>query len=184
MTDATPPPVPNFPPPTPKKSRTNLIILASAAAVITAVIGTGIVVVQSGGGGSTPATTTAGSSSPDQGVVTAAAEEPDLEPTYAEVDAADFTVKLRTTERHCFGSAGCNVTVEPDLTLLMDSSELDPDVVYEITYEIRGDESGPVVETAELSNRTSLNFTPSLISAASSGTKLSVEITDVTVREY
>jgi hypothetical protein len=71
------------------------------------------------------------------------------------------------------------VTVEPDFTLLVDSADLDPDAVYEITYEIRGDESGPVIETAELSDQTSLNFTPSVISTASSATKVSVKITDV-----
>ncbi|WLW50749.1 hypothetical protein [Streptomyces sp. YU58] len=188
MPDTTPP-MPNFPPPepepsTPKKSRTNLIIIASAAAVIAAVIGTGIMVVQSRDGSSKPATTTAESSAPDEEVVTAAAEERDLEPTYAEVDADDFTVVLRTTKRQCFGSAGCNVTVEPKLSFLGVTEDIDPDSVYEITYEIRGDEDGPVIETAELSDRTSLNFTPSLISTSSSGTKLSVEITDVTTREY
>ncbi|MCW8378327.1 hypothetical protein [Streptomyces justiciae] len=189
MSDVTTPPVPNFPPPAPepparKKSRTNLIIVASAVAVIAAVIGTGIVVVQSSKDGNTTAATTAESSAANQDVVTAAAEDPDPEPTYADVDADDFSVELRTTKRQCFGSAGCNVTVEPDMTLLLESADLDPDAVYEITYEIRGDESGPVVETAELSNQTSLNYRPSLISTASSGTKLSVEITDVTSRGY
>ncbi len=76
------------------------------------------------------------------------------------------------------------MTVEPKLTYLFDSEGIDPDAVYEITYEIRGDESGPVVETAELSDRTSLNYTPSLISTASSNTKVSVEITDVIERGY
>jgi hypothetical protein len=56
--------------------------------------------------------------------------------------------------------------------------------VYEITYEIRGDESGPVIETAELTDQTSLNYTPSLISAASTSTRVSVKITDVTVQGY
>ncbi|WP_405634408.1 hypothetical protein OHB53_09520 [Streptomyces sp. NBC_00056] len=81
-----------------------------------------------------------------------------------------------------FGSAGCNLTVEPDLTLAVDSDSVDPDAVYEITYEIHGDESGPIIETAELSDRTSLNFTPSVISTTSSSTKVSVEITDVSTQ--
>lgn len=181
MSHTTPPP-PDFPPGPPalgpKKSRTNLIIVGSAAAVIAAIVTTGIVVVQSTNDGSKPAAA-AESSVPDEDVTTAAAQETDLEPTYDEVDADSFTIELRTTERQCFGSAGCNVTVEPELTYLADSAEIDPDAVYEITYEIHGDESGPVIETAELTDQTSLNYTPSLISTASSGAKVSVEITDV-----
>ncbi|MGY1500657.1 hypothetical protein ACW4TU_29455 [Streptomyces sp. QTS52] len=183
MTDSTPPPMPGFPPPQQpvvkgKKNRTNAIIIGAAAAVIAAVVTTGIVVVQSTDNDSKAATATK-SSVPDEDVVTNTVAEPDPTPTYAEVDADSFTIGLRTTARQCFGSAGCNVTVEPDLTYLGDSEDIDPDAVYEITYEVRGDESGPVIETAELTDRTSLNFTPTSISTASATTKVSVEITDV-----
>ncbi|MEH0587411.1 hypothetical protein QA942_26325 [Streptomyces sp. B21-106] len=183
MSNTTPPP-PDFPPPlpavspAPKKSRTNLIIIGSAAAVIAAVVATGIVVVQASNDDAGPAAT-APSGVPDEDVVSAAADEPDPDPAYEQVDADSFTMKLRTTSRHCFGSAGCNVTVEPDLTYV-GIGDIDPAAVYEITYEVRGDKSGPVIETAELSNQTSLNYTPTLISTASVGTKVSVEITGVT----
>ncbi len=180
MTDATPPPMPGFPPPEPpsRKSRTNVVIIGAAVAVIAAIVGTGVVVVQSrddkpkeAAASSTPAKDTA-----------KAAEEPDPTPTYSEVTADSFTVKLKTKTRQCFGSAGCNMTVEPDFTYLGDSEGIDPDAVYEITYEIHGDESGPVVETAELTDRTSLNYTPSVISTVSASKKVSVEITDVTAQ--
>jgi hypothetical protein len=75
------------------------------------------------------------------------------------------------------------VTVEPKLTYT-GVEDLDPNAVYEITYEIRGDESGPVIETAELSDQTSLTYTPTSLSTASSGTKVSAKITDVSVRGY
>ncbi|MEU9454816.1 hypothetical protein [Streptomyces sp. NPDC048277] len=179
MTDTGPPPMPSYSPTPPaKKSRTNLIIAASAAAVVATVIGTGIVVVHSGNG-SKPAAT----AKPTGGAAGAAATEtPTPTPSYDDVTADSFTIELRTTKRQCFGTAGCNVTVEPSLTYLGDSESIDPDAVYEITYEIRGDESGPVIETAELSDRTSLNYTPSMISTASAGTNVSVEITDVTAQ--
>ncbi|MFJ6087471.1 hypothetical protein ACIQI8_39400 [Streptomyces sp. NPDC092369] len=187
MTDAAPPPMPDFPPSAPepsapKVSRTHLIVIASAAAVIAAVIGTGIVVARSGDADGKPASAGSTSSAPDEDAVTVAEEEPDPSPVYDEVAAEDFTIELRTTSRQCFGSAGCNVTVEPDLTFLGDSEDIDPDAVYGITYEIHGDESGPVIATAELSDRTSLNYTPSVISTVSSGTKVSVEITGVTAQ--
>ncbi|MFJ4624177.1 hypothetical protein [Streptomyces sp. NPDC088812] len=186
MANTTPPPPPGFPPPLPpqppappKKSRTNAIIIGSAAAVIAAVVVTGVVVAQaSGDGDSKPASTTAAESSAPVGdAVTAAAEE-ESAPVYAELGVDSFTIELRTTERQCFGSAGCNVTVEPDLTYT-GIEDIDPDAVYDITYEIHGDESGTVIETAELSNQTSLNYTPTSISTASSSTKVTVEITDV-----
>ncbi|MEU8983551.1 hypothetical protein [Streptomyces sp. NPDC048309] len=181
MPDNTPPPMPDFPPsprPVVKKNHTNAIIVGSAAALIAAVVATGVVVVQSRDDTSRPGTA-AESSTPGTDAVADAA---DPEPTYTDIDANSFTIELRTTKRQCFGSAGCNVTVEPDLTYLGDTEGIDPDAMYEITYEIHGDEAGPVIETAELSDRTTLNFTPSLISTASAGTKVSVEITDVAAR--
>ncbi|MET7688376.1 hypothetical protein ABZT06_10405 [Streptomyces sp. NPDC005483] len=75
--------------------------------------------------------------------------------------------------------SGLHVTVEPELTYLRSSGDLDPDAVYEITYEIHGDQSGPVIQTAELTNQTSLSYRPSLVSTASAATELSVEITDI-----
>ncbi|MCX4973156.1 hypothetical protein [Streptomyces sp. NBC_00620] len=187
MSNTTPPPAPDFPPPlppeapAPKKNHTNAIIIGAAAAIVATIITTGIVVVQSTNDDSKPATTAA-SSVPDEDVAAPAAEE--SEQTYAALTPADFTMELRTTERQCFGSAGCNITVEPTLSYVGAWNGVDPDAVYSITYEIRGDESGPVIETAELSDETSLNYTPSLISAASASTKVSVEITDVTVQGY
>ncbi|MFG2267350.1 hypothetical protein [Streptomyces sp. NPDC048720] len=174
-------PTPGFPPPPPEqpapapaqKSRTNAVIIGSAAAVIAAVVATGVIVVKSNGDDSKPAAA-AKSSAPAKA---AAAEE--TEPTYTDIDADSFTIELRTTKRQCFGSAGCNLTVEPKLSMMIDSSSDDPDAVYEITYEIHGDESGPVIETAELSDQTNLNYTPSLIQTASSGTTVSVKITDI-----
>ena len=183
------PPQPDFPPPLPPEppkpanNRTNAIIIGSAAAVIAAIVATGIVVVQSRDDISTSATTSA-SSAPDGAVTAAAEEEPDPEPTFTEPEVDDFTIELRTTRRQCFGSAGCNLTVEPELTYGGLSTDLDPDATYEITYEIRGDEDGPVIETAELSNQTTLNFSPSVISGVPASVKPSVKITDITTRAY
>ncbi|MBT1098325.1 hypothetical protein KJZ88_43290 [Streptomyces sp. Tu102] len=177
------PPPPSQPTAPPKKSRTNAIIIGSAAAVIAAVIGTGIVVVQSGSDDSKP-DAAATSSAPAEDTVVPAAEDKSPDPVYEVVGVDKFSVELRTTKRQCFGSAGCNLTVEPEFTYLGISEDVDPDAVYEITYEIRGDESGPVIQTAELSDQTSVNYTPSTISTASSGTKVSVKVTDVSERGY
>ncbi|MFK4801675.1 hypothetical protein ACI3K5_23710 [Streptomyces sp. MPA0124] len=173
------PPMPDFPPPPPaKKSRTNAIIIGAAVAIIAAIIGTGVVVVQTRD--DSKPTVSAETSTPAEDLAAPAVEETeDPEPSYAELTPADFEMKLRTTRRQCFGSAGCNLTVEPDLTYTGLTGDIDPDAVYDITYEIKGDESGPVIATAELSNETNLNYRPSLITTVSSSTKVSVEITGV-----
>ncbi|MGW2687356.1 hypothetical protein ACWC6I_29875 [Streptomyces sp. NPDC001414] len=176
----TPPPMPvspPTPPPAPKKPPTNLVIMGSAAAVVMAVIATGAVVVQSDGDDG-KRTTAARSSTPSADISATTPEA--AEPTYGTVNTASFAIDLKTTSRQCFGSAGCNVTVEPELTYLGDSDGIDPDAVFDITYEIHGDESGSVIETAELSDRTSLKYSESMISTASASTEVSVEITDVT----
>ncbi|MER6075856.1 hypothetical protein ABT187_45335 [Streptomyces sp. NPDC001817] len=172
-----PPPIPSEPPTPAKKSRTNLVIIGAAVAVVAAVVATGVVVVQSRDDCNKPASV-AKSCAPT--VASAATEASTPTPTHDEVTADSFTIKLKTTSRQCFGSAGCNLTVEPNLTYQGDSGSIDPNAVYEITYEIHGDESGPVIATAELSDRTSLNYTPSSISTASASTTVSVKITDVT----
>ncbi|MFE4548879.1 hypothetical protein [Streptomyces sp. NPDC056785] len=178
MTEPTLPPMPSDPPPppAPKKPRITAVIIGSAAAVIAAVVATGLVVVQSEKDDSKPPAA-AESSIPDADASAAAAQATD--PTYVTIDTDSFSAKLRTTKRQCFGSAGCNVTVEPNLTLLVGTEDVDPDATYEITYEISGDESGPVIETAELTNQTSLNYRPSMLSTSSASTKVSIEITDV-----
>ncbi|MEU0832891.1 hypothetical protein [Streptomyces sp. NPDC005969] len=56
---------------------------------------------------------------------------------------------------------------------------IDPDKSYEITYQINGDESGPVIETISLTNGTSMEYYPSSLSTASSRTKITGKVTDV-----
>lgn len=169
--------------PVEKKRLSNKVVIGAAAAIIAAIVGTGIVVVQAvNNDDGKPAASATESSAPAEDPATTVADEPEPEPeqTFTTPTAADFTISLRTTSRQCFGSAGCNITVEPDLAYTGFSDDLDPDAVYQITYEITGDTSGPIVKTAELSDQTTLNYTPTSLSTASSSTKLSVKITDIT----
>ncbi|MER6249051.1 hypothetical protein [Streptomyces griseorubiginosus] len=115
---AFPAPWPIEPPPLPpKQRRTNAVIIGSAVAVIAAIVTTGIVVGATKGStdDGKPSSTAAASGVTDDDPVVPF-DEPDPEPTYPQVDADSFSIDLRTTQRQCFGSAGCNVTVEPELT--------------------------------------------------------------------
>jgi hypothetical protein len=100
-------------------------------------------------------------------------------PAYADPSPSDFTMELKIKRKHCFGSAGCNVDVEPDLSY-EGILPIDPDKTYEITYQINGDESGPVIETITLTNGTSMEYYPSSLSTASSRTEITGKVTDVT----
>ncbi|MFE2353459.1 hypothetical protein [Streptomyces parvulus] len=176
--------MPSFPPPppAPKKSRTNAIIIGAAVAIIAAIIGTGVVVVQDRDDDKPVATATTSSTPTEEEVEPAVEEEP--EPDYVTPLASDFTAELRTVRRKCFGSAGCNVTVEPKLAYNGASTSLDPAAVFEITYEIRGGGDGPVIETAELTDQTTLNFTQTLVSGVPASGKLSMEISEILERGY
>ncbi|MFI1132097.1 hypothetical protein ACH4UX_22955 [Streptomyces althioticus] len=188
----TPPPKPAFPPPPsgtekPKRTRTHAIIIGSAAAVIATVIGTGIFVVRAmNDSDSKPTTTSSSGSATDtpEPVVEDEVEEPDLDLYVSDPTADDFEIELRTKSKQCFGSAGCNLVVEPELTYNGDTSELDPNLTYEITYEITGGDSGSILQTAELTDQATVTYDTTVVSTPSRGTKLSVEVMDVTTTEW
>ncbi|MEU5984441.1 hypothetical protein [Streptomyces sp. NPDC047434] len=90
----------------------------------------------------------------------------------------DFSITLKTTSKQCFGSAGCNVTVEPALSYT-GAVPLDPDKSFSLTYEVRGGEDGAVIDTLKLSEQTTITYQATSVSTPRSGTKLSVEITAV-----
>jgi hypothetical protein len=49
----------------------------------------------------------------------------------------------KTRDRQCFGSAGCNVRVKVETAYK--GAPLSEDEMWEITYQLPGDESGPIV---------------------------------------
>ncbi|MCR6486098.1 hypothetical protein M8542_25030 [Amycolatopsis sp. OK19-0408] len=67
------------------------------------------------------------------------------EPALPEPTAKDYSVDLAVVSKQCFGSAGCNVVVEPKLNALGASTLL---WECDITYGISGDDSGELIETA------------------------------------
>ncbi len=186
------PPMPNIPPTPPakpKRTLSNGIVIGAAAAVIAAVIGTGLFVVQAtNDDNDRPASTSSSSRATEESepVVEDDVEEPepDLDLYVTDLTAEDFEIELRTKSKQCFGSAGCNLVVEPELTYSGDTTELDPALTYEITYEISGDESGPILQTAEVTDQTTVTFDATMVSTPSRGTELSAKVTDVTTSEW
>ena len=83
---------------------------------------------------------------------------------------------VNTRKKECFGSAGCNVTYQVDATWFQD---FDPSVTYDLTYEVRGGEDGPVVNTMTIDGDNFTHETDELIQTRSSKTKLTALVTSV-----
>ncbi len=89
--------------------------------------------------------------------------------------ASDFDVKLRITQKQCFGSAGCNVSYKIDVSY----SGLPPEDDVEVTYQITGDESGTQIQSFTYSPDGTYNYTSGTASTSSSSVQLSAKVTDV-----
>jgi hypothetical protein len=77
-----------------------------------------------------------------------ATQSTEPEVVYHEPTADDFELTIKTLEKECFGSAGCNVEFRVELSYL-GLLDLDPSVTYELTYEIKGGED-PLINTLEI----------------------------------
>ncbi|GAB3739991.1 hypothetical protein GCM10027598_69790 [Amycolatopsis oliviviridis] len=91
---------------------------------------------------------------------------------------ADFTLDLKTYSKQCFGSAGCNVVVEPALTYKGTADDMLGHGTCSMTYEITGDESGTITDTLTFIG-TSVTMHRSVLSTPSSKTKVTVKIVSV-----
>lgn len=99
-------------------------------------------------------------------------------PSQATPTVDDFTVKLKVTSKQCFGSAGCNVTVEPKIG--WDSTGLPTEGTVDLTYKVIGDESGSIIETAELDLAEGTYMSSEIMmSTPSSGVTPMAKITEV-----
>jgi hypothetical protein len=177
------PTMPALPPPPPEGPRTtrNNKLVAAVGFAVVAALGVGVFagtwIDSDATGGKTSASERPESVDP--------VEEPDVfddagpKTVYVTPTASDFTIELKVKSKQCFGSAGCNVVVEPELSYDGLSSELDPEATFDITYEISGGDSGEIVETLELSNQEDVSFSETLVSTSSSSVTPKVKITDV-----
>lgn len=93
---------------------------------------------------------------------------------------SDIELSLKTTQRQCFGSAGCNVTVEVRASvdqLVLDA--LPADGTWDVTYQISGDESGPIIGTFSLYGNGKYDVNEEFLSTRSSNTPVRVKVIDV-----
>ncbi len=173
----------NYPPPPPyvppKKKRHTVRTIAIVAGALIVVGGVAGALGTGGKKAAAPAHTI--SSAPS--TTTAAIQPPILEqpsdtaPAYVTPKKGDFEVTLKILSKECFGSAGCNLTYRAKLSQSLPSGALDPDVTYDLTYVVHGDESGPQTETMYITGDQYEQPSEGLAQTATSGTKLTVTVT-------
>lgn len=87
----------------------------------------------------------------------------------------NIELSLKTTEKQCFGSAGCIVKVKVEAGW---DSTLSPDETWEVTYEITGDESGPIVGSFDVTGQ-QYDVNTENLSTKSKSTKIRIKVTSV-----
>ncbi|SEC34309.1 hypothetical protein SAMN04489727_3414 [Amycolatopsis tolypomycina] len=102
------------------------------------------------------------------------------EPALPEPTPKDYSVELAIQSKQCFGSAGCNVVVEPKLNFLGASTLL---WECDITYSISGDTSGELIETAYAQGGTAYRVDRTSMSTKTSKVVPQATVTAVSCRK-
>lgn len=89
----------------------------------------------------------------------------------------NLKIAIRTRSKECFGSAGCNVTIQIDPSYV--GTQDVSTGSWEITYEIRGGEDGPLVETMTLEDGTFSFPAEQNLGTTSSTARLEAVVTNV-----
>ncbi|WP_410569731.1 hypothetical protein [Amycolatopsis sp. cmx-4-61] len=102
------------------------------------------------------------------------------EPALPQPTAKDYSVDLAIQSKQCFGSAGCNVVVEPKLNALGASTLL---WECDITYSISGDTSGELIETAYAQGGSSYRVDRTIMSTKNGKVAPKATVTAVSCRK-
>lgn len=109
---------------------------------------------------------------------TTPAVEDTPEPSLHELKASDLELTVKTTSKHCFGSAGCNVEYKVKVAFAIpDPGELAGD--YDVTFKVLGDEDGPIVDTFTIYSDGKYDVTEGFASTKSSNTKLTAKVAEL-----
>lgn len=98
-------------------------------------------------------------------------------PTNVAAKPKDFRLTVKITGKQCFGSAGCLI----DYKIVVSNAAAlyyDPSVTYDVTFEVRGGEDGPVIDTTEMTG-TSYDVPTGHVSTSSSKAKITAKVTAV-----
>lgn len=161
----------------PKKSRRRLwlILAAAGALVIVIAVTVAITLAMQSGTKTRPAAQTAWDREQAQLDPTpeTTTEAPAATPTPT---VSDFTLKPKITSKECFGSAGCLLTLKVNAEY--SGPVLSEDDTWQITYEIRGIEDGPLIGSFEMSG-TQYQVQEENVDTKSTKSKVTIKVTSV-----
>jgi hypothetical protein len=100
-----------------------------------------------------------------------------LAPQYHTPTAKSFKLSLKTLDKECFGSAGCNISFRVRVTYLLETP-LDPSKTYELSYAVKGGE-GPLEGTLEVTGDRVTGPDEEFISTSGASRKLTAVVTAV-----
>ena len=102
------------------------------------------------------------------------------EPDYTNLTRDDLELTLKTTESSCFGSAGGLQTVQIEVGIDGTVADnLDPDVQWDVTYRLTGDENGPIIGTFSIYPDGQYDVNEEFLSTPTCATKPAIAITQV-----
>lgn len=90
------------------------------------------------------------------------------------VDKSDYKATLKVLSKQCFGSAGCNVEARIQLAIVTPDAD---GKAAEIQVTVKGDESGPVVETISVDEDGNYSAPSVSLSTRRSSTKVTAVVT-------
>jgi hypothetical protein len=92
----------------------------------------------------------------------------------------DIELSLKTTEKQCFGSAGCLISVKIEVSVPAGIvAAFPPDGQWDVTYQITGDESGPIIGTLSIYGNGKYDVNEENLSTKSENTPVRVKVLDV-----
>lgn len=166
-----PPPPPINPPPPGKRSAAAALI----AAVVGIVLALGAIGVLFGDPQPTSTPVPAVQTTDTPAVTEPPATSPP-EPTYDTPKPSDFKLTIKVLEKDNFGSAGSLITFRVNANW---TGTYDPDKTYEVVYEVRGDEDGPMINTMTVTGDEYERPSEETASTPSSSTRLTAKVTSV-----
>lgn len=169
-----PQPTPAIASTAPRRNR-RLVIIASIIGVL-AVIGATVAITLVAAKPRASAQAPSAPQSEQAGPLTPVEEHdapPEPDPTLA---ASDVKLSMKITEKQCFGSAGCNVSLKVQMAYA--GLPLSSDDTWQVIYQITGADDGPVVGSFEVTGD-QYTINEESVSTKSSKSKLQIKVTDV-----
>ena len=121
----------------------------------------------------------ASSSKPPAPAAPVVVETSDPAPVYLTPRKSDFTVKLKTLSKECFGSAGCVISYRPQLVENFEDGATDPAVTYDVSFTVTGGQDGPVSDTIYATGDQYEQPMDGTAQTATSAAKLTAKVTAV-----